>query len=113
MRRRTLVTEDAKRHAGARDDRELDGSAETLVTLGVVVLQADLEFDRLQEVPLLGLVGVLKEFLDVPINCVSAAQIESYRESTHWRTPATEIFDMMIRLPKWFYRYFGGSGGSC
>jgi hypothetical protein len=48
--------------------RELDGSRETLVTLGVVVLEADLEFDRLEEVPLLGLVGVLKELLNVRTN---------------------------------------------
>jgi hypothetical protein len=47
---------------------ELDGSRETLVTLGVVVLEADLELDGLEEVPLLGLVGVLKELLDVRTN---------------------------------------------
>jgi len=48
--------------------RELDGSGETLVTLGVVVLEADLELDGLEEVPLLGLVGVLKELLNVRTN---------------------------------------------
>ena len=42
----------------------LDGSRETLVTLGIVVLQADLEFDRLQKVALLGLIAVLEEFLE-------------------------------------------------
>ena len=47
---------------------ELDGSRETLVTLGVVVLEADLEFDGLEEVPLLGLVGVLEELLNVRTN---------------------------------------------
>ena len=47
---------------------ELDGSGETLVTLGVVVLEADLEFDGLEEVPLLGLVGVLEELLNVRTN---------------------------------------------
>jgi hypothetical protein len=35
---------------------------ETLVTLGVVVLETDLELDRLQEVALLGLIAVLEEF---------------------------------------------------
>lgn len=59
-----LVTEDADGHAGAGDGREADGSRETLVTLGIVVLQADLEFDRFQEVALLGLIAVLEEFLD-------------------------------------------------
>ena len=44
---------------------ELDGSGETLVTLGVVVLEADLEFDRLEEVPLLRLIAVLQQLLHV------------------------------------------------
>jgi hypothetical protein len=59
-----LVTEDADGHARAGDGREADGSRETLVTLGIVVLQADLEFDRLQKVALLGLIAVLEEFLE-------------------------------------------------
>jgi hypothetical protein len=33
-----LVTEDADAHAGAWDRGKLDGSGETLVTLGVIVL---------------------------------------------------------------------------
>ena len=53
---------------GTGNSGELDSSRETLVTLGVVVLEADLELDGLEEVPLLGLVGVLKELLDVRTN---------------------------------------------
>jgi len=60
-----LVTEDADGHVRARDARELDGAAETLVTLRVIVLEADLELDGLEEVALLLLLGVLKERLDV------------------------------------------------
>lgn len=41
------------RHAGTGDGGELDGARETLVTLGIVILQADLEFDGLEEVSLL------------------------------------------------------------
>tara|TARA_R110002033_G_C3725183_1_gene223374 strand:+ start:130 stop:378 length:249 start_codon:yes stop_codon:yes gene_type:complete len=52
-------------HAWAGDDWETDGSGETLVTLRVIVLEADLELDGLEEVSLLGLEGVLKELLDV------------------------------------------------
>jgi hypothetical protein len=59
-----LVTEDTDGHARAGDGRETDGSRETLVTLGIVVLQADLELDRLQEVALLGLIAVLEEFFN-------------------------------------------------
>lgn len=52
-------------HVWARDDRETNGSRETLVTLRIIVLEADLEFDGLEEVTLLGLEGVGKEFLYV------------------------------------------------
>jgi len=54
-----LVTEDADGHAWAWDLGELDSSGETLVTLGVIVLESDLELDGLEEVALLGFVGVL------------------------------------------------------
>jgi hypothetical protein len=40
----------------------VDLTRETLVTLGVVVLETDLELDRLQEVALLGLIAVLEKF---------------------------------------------------
>ena len=90
-----LVTEDADGHVGARDGGELDGSRETLVTLGVIVLEADLELDRLEEVPLLGLVGVLKELLDV--YTFVSAQLEKIPIGGFVlvRTPATEIFDIL------------------
>lgn len=60
-----LVTENTDSHVGARDGGKLDGSRETLVTLRVIVLEADLELDGLEEVPLLGLVAVLKQLLNV------------------------------------------------
>lgn len=60
-----LVTEDADAHVRARDTRELDGAGETLVTLRVVVLEADLELDGLEEVALLLLVGVFEQLLHV------------------------------------------------
>jgi hypothetical protein len=53
------------RHVWAGNDWEADGSRETLVTLGIIVLQADLEFDGLEEVSLLGLERVLKKTLYV------------------------------------------------
>lgn len=52
-------------HVGAGDDRETDGSGETLVTLGIIVLEADLELDGFEEVSLLRLERVLEEFLDI------------------------------------------------
>ena len=41
----------------------LDGARETLVLLGIVVLQADLQIDCLQELPWFGL-GVVQHLLD-------------------------------------------------
>jgi hypothetical protein len=52
-------------HSWARDDWETDGSAETLITLRIIVLETDLEFDGFEEVSLLGLEGVFEETLDV------------------------------------------------
>jgi hypothetical protein len=52
-------------HAGARDGGELDGAGETLVTLGVIVLEADLEFDGFEEVALLFVEGVVEKLLHV------------------------------------------------
>lgn len=40
-----LVTEDADGHAWPWNLWELDGSGETLVTLGIIILQADLELN--------------------------------------------------------------------
>jgi hypothetical protein len=42
-----LITEDADAHVGARDGRQANGSGETLVTLRVIVLEADLKLDCL------------------------------------------------------------------
>jgi hypothetical protein len=52
-------------HVGAGNDRETNGSGETLVTLRIIVLEADLKLDSFEEVPLLCLERVLEEFLDV------------------------------------------------
>ena len=52
-------------HAWTRDDWQTNSPRETLVTLRIVVLEADLEFDSLEEVSFLGLVGVFQETLRV------------------------------------------------
>jgi len=52
-------------HVGTGNNRETYGSGETLVTLRIIVLEADLEFDGFEEVSLLGLGRVLKELLDI------------------------------------------------
>jgi len=89
-------------HAGAGHDRETDGSGETLITLGIIVLEADLEFDGFEEVTLLGLKRVLKELLDVGTHsgCGELSVISSLRDrGVHyvWKSEniPTVIFDMM------------------
>lgn len=53
-----LVTDDANLGVGLGDVGETDGTSETLITLGIVVLQTDLELDGLGEVTLgLGVLG--------------------------------------------------------
>jgi len=60
-----LVTEDTDAHAGAWDIWQSDGARETLITLRIVVLEADLQLDGLEEVALLGVLGVVEQLLDV------------------------------------------------
>jgi hypothetical protein len=52
-------------HVGAGDGRQLDGARETLVTLGVVVLQTDLKLNGLVEVTLLLIERVVEKVLDI------------------------------------------------
>ena len=52
-------------HTRARNVGEADGAGETLVTLGVIVLQTDLKLNGFEEVTLLLVEGVLKELLDI------------------------------------------------
>lgn len=51
-------------------DDILDGSGETLVFLGVVVLESDLKFHGLQE-PLLVLFGINEDGVDTLVQCVT------------------------------------------
>jgi hypothetical protein len=60
-----LVTKDADGHSRTRNTGEFDSSRETLVTLRIIILEADLELNGLQKVPLLGVVGIVQEFLYV------------------------------------------------
>merc|ERR1711974_191000 len=56
-----LVTQDAHCELRAGDMLQLDGARETLVLLGIVVLEADLEVHSFLELPLLGLQRVLEQ----------------------------------------------------
>jgi hypothetical protein len=55
--------------------RKTDGSGETLVTLRIIVLEADLELDGFEEVTLLGLEGVIQELFDVGTHSGCGAKV--------------------------------------
>jgi len=58
-----LVSENAELHSGLAFAGELDGSGETLILLGIVVLETDLEFNGLDELSVL-LLGESDDALD-------------------------------------------------
>lgn len=87
-------------HVGAGNDWQTDGSGETLVTLGIIVLEADLEFDGFEEVSLLGFERVLEETLDVGTHSgcgkvVSVCSFYPARISHGGRRIPTVILDML------------------
>ena len=52
-------------HARSRNLGKLDGAGETLVTLGIVVLQTDLKLDSLEELTLLLVKRVIEKLLHI------------------------------------------------
>ena len=59
-----LVGKNANGHARAGNSWKFNGSRETLVTLGVVVLETNLKFDSLHKVALFLAVGFSKQLFD-------------------------------------------------
>jgi len=60
-----LVTKNADAHSGSWNFGKLDGPGETLITLGIIVLETDLEFNSLQKVALLGFCAVFEQLLNI------------------------------------------------
>ena len=86
-------------HVRARNGRQLDGARETLVTLGVIVLQTDLKLDGLEEVSLLLVLGVVQKLPDILAH--SGYSIESASESPGVdasQYSPTVTFDMVITV---------------
>jgi hypothetical protein len=84
-------------HVGAGDRGQLDGAAETLITLGIIVLEADLEFDGLEEVSLLGVEGVIEELLDLGTHsgCFKQVSISTYDMPMQRQYEPTVILDIL------------------
>lgn len=97
-------------HVWARDLGELDGARETLVTLRVIVLQADLELDGLEKVALLLLVGVGEQLLHVGTH-TSDRDLRHDREGL----PIVLCGRLLVRLGvdcgRWIVGERSGSGG--
>ena len=86
-------------HARSWDSRQFDGPRETLVTLRIIVLQADLELDCFEEVPLFLFQRVFQKILHI------GAHIRLHVVSTHtffwWHSGdglnvPTVIFDILV-----------------
>lgn len=54
-----------KAHVRSRNSGQPNGTRETLVTLGIIVLEADLELDGLEEVSLLLIERIVEKLLHV------------------------------------------------
>jgi len=65
-----LIPQNANGELGPGDVTKLDGTGETLFLLGIVVLQINLKFDGLEELPVLGL-GQLQHRVDALQNRVA------------------------------------------
>jgi hypothetical protein len=63
-----LITKNANGHVWSGDIGELDGAGETLITLGIIVLQADLKLDGLEKVALLGFLGIFLKLVSDAVN---------------------------------------------
>ena len=78
-------------HAWAGDNGQTNSSGETLVTLGVIVLEADLKFDGFEEVSLLGFERVFEKLLDVGTHsgcsAIMSVDVQAHsREIERWKT---------------------------
>jgi hypothetical protein len=79
-------------HTRARNNRQTDGSRETLVTLGIIVLEADLEFDGFEEVSLLGLERVFEKLLDVGTHSGCGAKMSANALGERWQVQRWQTY---------------------
>lgn len=100
-------------HVGARDGGQLDGARETLVTLGVIVLQTDLKLDGLEEVSLLLILRVVEQLLDILAHSGCNGQRNQHAgQSSGMRKGRIELTDCDLRhdgdsLPKEWSNPYG------
>jgi hypothetical protein len=83
-------------HVRPGNSRQLDGARETLVSLRIIVLEADLELDRLEEISLLLILRVVEKLLHILAHSgyshLSVTGLVA--DERTFRLP-TVIFDMM------------------
>lgn len=90
-------------HSGTGNAGKLDGARETLVTLGVIVLQADLQLDGLEEVPLLLIERVVEQLLDILAHSGYSTQFPLVSYFAHFpgwkeKNSPTVILDMVVTV---------------
>ncbi len=92
-------------HIWAGNNWKANSSRETLITLRIIVLEADLELDGLKEISLLRLERVLEELLDVATHSgwwrkyVSACSFQLRIGFAEIKNLPTVILDILDSLP--------------
>lgn len=79
-------------HTRAGDNGQTNGSGETLVTLRIIVLEADLEFDGFEEVSLLGLERVFEKLLDVGTHSGCGAKMSVEVHGRRWQAERWQTY---------------------
>jgi hypothetical protein len=79
-------------HTRAGDNGQTNGSGETLVTLRIIVLEADLEFDGFEDVSLLGLKRVFEKLLDVGTHSGCGAKMSVEVHGRRWQAERWQTY---------------------
>jgi hypothetical protein len=79
-------------HTRARDNGQTNSSGETLVTLRIIVLEADLKFDGFEEVSLLGLERVFEKLLDVGTHSGCGAKMSVEVHGRRWQAERWQTY---------------------
>ena len=79
-------------HTRAGNNGQTNSSGETLVTLRIIVLEADLEFDGFEEVSLLGLERVFEKLLDVGTHSGCGAKMSVEVHGRRWQAERWQTY---------------------
>ena len=106
------ITENTDCHTGTSNVRELDGTRETLITLGIVVLQTNLEFKCFSELALLfsrGSLNLVNNFSDGRSADFTKTPKSNVNLTIYDKIASHNINDVLIHHSiKWMHPSFDG-----